>query len=156
MQSELHPCPGEWQWWASYDGGEHMSVGPAETREILIDMLKDDCQGEYQAEDGSWRIAADIGEYRENHQDLAEWFYADRFIADAAERMDDNGCGSDEDGDRHPVEEITKVQEADLEASVRTAIREWQKRHGLKLRSYWFIGSRNEEHVDIAHPGESS
>lgn len=156
MKDEQHPCPGEWHWWASYDGGEHMTIGPAETRDQLVQMVEDDRCGEYQTEDGTWRIKADIGEYRQNHQDLARWFDAERFIEDAAERMDDDACGSDEDGERHPVEEISKEQEADLEASVRAAIREWQSRHGLKLRSYWFYESRNEERLDIAHPGESS
>lgn len=156
MTDELHPFPGEWHWWASNDSGEHLTAGPAETREDLIEMIKDDGSFEYQAKDGSWRIAADIGEYLENHQDLARWFRADWFIENAADSMDDNDCGSDEDGERHPVDEITEEQAADLEVSVRTAIRKWQKRHGLRLRSYWFAESRNEEHVDIAHPGEST
>ena len=156
MKDEMHPCPDDWRWWASYDGGEHMAVGPAETRSELVAMLKVDRGGEYQAEDGTWRIKAYIGEFRENHQDLAGWFEADRFIEDTADRMDECDCGSDENGEQHPLGNISKEQEADLEASVRAAIREWQKRHMLKLRFYWFAERRNEEHLDIVHPGASS
>ncbi len=37
----------------------------------------------------------------------------------------------------------------ELESSVRSAIRHWQKRNGLKLRSYYFGGARNEKWLDF-------
>lgn len=147
--TDEHPIPGRWQWWGSYDGGEHMTVGPAESRDELIQMLLDDRIGEYQAKDGSWRIKAEISECQENHVDLARFFDVDFFLERAAEEMDENECGGDEDGERHPVEQISKEQERDLEARVRAAIRQWQKDHGLKLRSYWFVDTRNSETVDL-------
>lgn len=151
-QEDLHPFPGKWQWWGSYDGGEHMLVGPAASRDAIIKCIKDDRLGEYKAEDGTWRIKALIGEYQENTQDLASWFEAERFVEDAAERMEDNNCGADDTGERHPVDEITPEQMADLESCVRASIRAWQKRNGLKMRSYWFKDSRNEECIDVPHP----
>lgn len=144
-----HPCPGEWNWWASYDGGEHMQIGPCATRDQALDELKQDGGGAYLDNDGVWRLQGVIEECRENHVDLARFFNADRWLEDAGEHMDDNDCGSDEDGDRHPLEEITKEQQADLEASVRAAMRDWQKRHGLKLRSYWFVETRGREDICI-------
>jgi hypothetical protein len=147
--STEHPLPGEWAWYASYDGGENMQIGPCETREIALDELRQDGGGDHIDNDGVWRCRGVVMECRENNVDLARFFDTERWLEDAGERMDDNDCGGDEDGERHPLLEISDEQQADLEASVRAAIRDWQKRHGLKLRSYWFMETRNSEDISI-------
>jgi hypothetical protein len=146
-----HPFPGTWQWWASYDGGENMTVGPAADREEIIQMVLDDGIGEHQREDGAWRIQAEISECLEGNVDLAEWFDVSRFLEDAAECMDDNDCGANEDGD-HPLDDVTPEQQADLQSCVEAVMRDWQKRHGLKLRSYYFAEVRKTEKIDLPHP----
>lgn len=151
-----HPCPGEWNWWASYDGGEHMQIGPCDTRDQAIDELKQDGGGAWLDEDGAWRVHGVVMECRENNVDLARFFDVGRWLEEAGEDMDDTECGSDEYGECHPLEEITKEQQADLEVSVRTAIRAWQKRHGLKLRSYWFVETRNREDIAIEVEGDAA
>lgn len=148
MTPTQHPCPGNWNWWASYDGGERLTIGPAKSRDELIQMLRSDRCGEYQDDQGQWRLKAHICEYRDNNQDLAEWLDVEEILDLAAERMDDNGCGAEEDCP-HPLEEITPDQANDLQATIRAAVREWQQRHRLPLHCWYFRESRNSETLDI-------
>ncbi|MCY1704520.1 hypothetical protein [Pannonibacter sp. SL95] len=143
-----HPCPGDWNWWASYDGGENLAIGPAKSRDDLVRMLRSDRGGEYQDDQGGWRLKAHIGEYRDNNQNLAEWLDIDDMIAFAAERMDDNDCGTVE-GLPHPIDEISPDQESELKAAIRATVHDWQKRHRLALRCWQFTESRNCETLDI-------
>lgn len=149
--ADEHPCPGLWQWWATYDG-EHYGIGPADSREEIVGLVLDDQCGEYQTESGEWRIRAHICEARQNNVDLARYFDVDDFLDRAAESMDEDDCGGNEDGGDNPVEEIGAVEKADLDRSICAAIRDWQRRHSLPLRSYWFGDTRNEEDIDLPHP----
>ena len=151
--NEQHPCPGAWNWWASYDGGENYVVGPKPSRDaIILAVFDDDRCGEYQNEHGEWRIQALICEAQNGNVDLARYFDVEDFLDRAADRMDENDYGDDENGEDHPIEEITPELASDLESSVRAAIRDWQKRNALPLRSYWFQNFRNQEHIDLPHP----
>jgi hypothetical protein len=76
------------------------------------------------------------------HFDAADWI---------EEQFEDTDEHCDIDG-RRPVDDITKEQTADLQAVVRAAIREWQVRHGLPLRSWVFAATRNEEVLAIEPP----
>ena len=92
-----------------------MTVGPANSREDIIAMVLEDACGEYQREDGEWRIAAQIGEHQEGNVDLSQYFDVEDFLHRAGEDMDDNREGSDEDGNHHPLESITGADQADLD-----------------------------------------
>ncbi|MFT5343792.1 MAG: hypothetical protein ACI9BH_003016 [Paracoccaceae bacterium] len=150
-----HPCPGTWSWWASNGDGESFTIGPCATREIAIDQAYVSGGGGYTDADGNWRASFLVAECRENHVDLARWFDVERFLEDAWDQMDDNDCGANEDGDRHPLEEIDSKAQADLQACIRSTIRHWQDRKGLKLRSYWFAEIRHAEQIDQPVPGPS-
>lgn len=152
MNDDHNPFPGDWHWWASYDGGETLTVGPCDSRGELIELLLDDCHDEWEDEDGNWWLLAQIGEYRENNQGLGRWFDIERVLDDIAERMDNDGHGGDEYGDHHPLEDLTPAQKQDLEERIRDTIQRWQRAHGLKLRSYWYHESRNIEDVKLPHP----
>lgn len=154
--SIAHPCPGTWNWWAAFDGGEHFTIGPDSSREEVIVQAIADGVGEYTNDNENWRTSFTIAECCDNHVDLAVWFCVERFLSEAGERMDDNACGSDEDGERHPLEEIDDQDKADLQACIRSAIRHWQERKGLKLKSYWFKYMCNFEEIDLALPPEGS
>lgn len=148
MTDEIHPFPGDWHWYASFDGGEHCTVGPCADRDEAIALAIEDGSGEYE-KDGVLRASFVIVRAKENNQDLARWFDLDRWLEDVAVVMDDNGCGADENGDQHPLDEITSDQQKDLDRRIQQTIRSWQKEHGLKLRSYWFLNTAHEEDIDI-------
>ncbi|WP_298983464.1 hypothetical protein [uncultured Roseibium sp.] len=153
-EQAAHPMPGAWHWWASYDSGDIFSIGPFDSRDEVFQAVIEDRCGEYKTKDGDWRISALIAECKFGNVDLALYFDEDRFLEDAWERMDDNNQGSNEDGDCHPLEGLSTECKRDLEASVRSAIRSWQKRHELPLKSYYFASTRNEENIDVPHPDE--
>lgn len=154
--SIAHPYPGTWNWWAAFDGGEHFTIGPDSSREEVIIQAIADGVGEYSDDDVNWRTSFTIAECRDNHVDLARFFEVDDWLETVWERMDDNNCGGNEDGGQHPLEELSSQDTLDLEACVRSAIRHWQERKGLKLHSYWFAGMRNHEEIDLALPPEGS
>lgn len=141
---EDHPMPGQWHWWASHDG-EHFTIGPCASRDDAIAEATFDLLGE----DNDGNLHFTIQEAQDNNVDLSKYFYADDFLGHAAEAMNEDDCGSDEDGRNGPLDAVTPAQTLDLEARVCAAIREWQKDHKLPLRSYWFGATRNTEDVSI-------
>lgn len=144
-----HPNPGAWAWYAAFDGGERYDIGPCDSRAAAVIEAVIDGTGEYSDDDVNWRTAFVVAECQENHADLAEWFEVQTWLAGVRERMDGNNCGANGDGGNHPLDTLTDEQVASLEASVRLAIRHWQARHGLALRSDYFAGTRNHRAVDI-------
>lgn len=147
--SIAHPNPGKWAWYAAFDGGEHFPVGPCSTRGAAIIEAVIDGSGEYTEDGENWRTRFVVAECQENHVDLASWFVAEKWLGSISERMDEDACGADEDGENHPLDTITEELLASLEASVRLAIRHWQARHSLPLRSSYFAGSGNHRKIDI-------
>lgn len=154
--SIAHPYPGEWKWWASFDGGECFTVGPDATREEVIVQAIADGSGDYTEDNVKWRTTFIIAQCRYNNVDLATFFDVVPWLEWVGEAMDDNMCGSDAYGENHPLEELSDQDRRDLQACVRSAIRHWQERKGLKLRSYWFAGMVDEEVIDLALPPEGS
>ena len=92
-----------------------MTVGPAYFGEDIIAMVLEDACGGYQREDGEWRIAAEIGEHQEGNVDLAQYFDVEYFFYRAGEDMDDNREGSDEDGNRHPLDPSADADQTGLD-----------------------------------------
>lgn len=68
--SIAHPCPGEWNWWASFDGCECFTIGPDATREEVIVQAIADGRGEYADGDVNWRTKFTIAQCRDNNVDL--------------------------------------------------------------------------------------
>lgn len=136
---DTHPMPGAWFWWGSTDGGEHMTIGPCDTPEQVIDEAKDQDHEH-----------VTVAYCKENHVDLANWLDFDWMMEEMREAMDEDGSGSDECGDRHPLDDISREQRADLELTIKRAIRGWQQHHQLKLRSYWFKETMHEREVEIS------
>lgn len=148
--STNHPNPGAWAWYAAFDGGEHYTVGPCDTQAAAVIEAVIDGTGEYTDDDVNWRTSFIVAECQENHADLASWFDAADWLNGIREQMDEDACGADEEGENHPLDTLTDAQVASLEASVRLAIRHWQARHGLPLRSYYFASTGNHRKIDIA------
>lgn len=163
MNDTLHPMPGAWHWWATTDE-ENFQIGPCTTREAVIAQALGDEIGAYDATDGKvdeegnsvapeWRCSFHIAEAKDYNIDLARFFDLEQWFEWASESMDDNNCGSDDDGEWHPLDEISQEQKANLDAAIKATIRNWQKHHALPLRSYWFAQTRNEEPIDLPLEG---
>jgi hypothetical protein len=127
-----HPCPSTPAWFASYNE-ENYQIGPCDTE----DDARSEAQDAADDDDTPYAVAL----CTPNHIDLSKWFDADRWLNDLIDVMDDDN-GANEDGDNHPLEEITAALTADLQASIRSAIWHWQNRKGLKLKAYWFKDCR--------------
>lgn len=140
-----HPFPEKYAWYASANE-EDYAIGPCETREEAIEEAISQCLGEYE-ENGEYHYSFHVAECQETNIDLANFFDVSDWLERAAEDMDENECGSDMYGKNHPINTISDDQEKDLDACIKAAIREWQKRNNLPLRSYWFSHVRNSEHV---------
>lgn len=147
-----HPCPGPWGWYASTDGGEIYRLGPKDSREALLEAIRDECAGEYQRAPGEWRLQAEIAYCQVNHVDLARWLDVDRLLEDLGEVLEDSGEGTTEYSDRHPLEEITAAQAEELGRALRATIRAWQARHRLALQCWNFADVVKRETVDLPHP----
>ncbi len=148
MAYDPHPFQPKWFWCAGEDDERH-TVGPCTSKKEVIKTAIDDQIGAYTDDDVNWHCSFWVAELRDSQQDLAEWFNADMWLEDTRDYMDDNKCGGDEYGDNHPLDTITNRQIRELEASVRLAIRHWQRRNNLKLRSVYSPGKRNAEWIDV-------
>lgn len=128
--NRTHPCPPpEPAWWAGRSE-EPLEVGPCATREeAILEIEPDD-------ESPEWRAGIFVGLYRQRHINLAKYFDATRWIEWIADDFEDED-GPDENGDRHPLEEITLQDAQDLEACIRSAIWHWQNRRQKPLKTYW-------------------
>lgn len=171
MNDRPHPCPApKPQWWASRDE-EILTTGPLDTREDAINEAL--FQGDFneiepEGYDFSmpldapenktrtdWKAEIWVGQYRRRHIDLSKWFDADAWVEDLTDRMDDEN-GADENGDHHPLEELTKADIAALEESVRLAIWHWQHRRQIKLCAYYMDLVSGGECEVLPHPENPS
>lgn len=143
-----HPFPEEWHWWAGADE-EAMTIGPCASRDEAVELAKDEHLGECQDDSGEWALSFHVVEALENNIDLSKRFDAADWIGRECEQDGYEGVNGE-----HPADDITPEQKADLQTAVRAAIREWQVRHGLRMRTWQFAATRNEEHVKIPHPGD--
>ncbi|MDE4303988.1 hypothetical protein PXK30_03575 [Phaeobacter gallaeciensis] len=150
-----HPCPPpEPKWWASMSE-ERLGSGPCDTKEgAIAEALH---AGEFieidpDDENPDWRVSMWVGEYQHKHVNLAQYFDAKRFIDDAYEPIDENGEGADEDGERHPLEELSTDDIEALESAVRQAIWTWQHDRKIPLKSWWVEAVSGHEPVTLPHP----
>ena len=117
----------EWKWYSGPDG-ETFTSGPFNTREQAIAEL----DGE-----GGYVILA-----RKVPLRLSGYFDVDTFLEQAEESAYDM---ANEDGD--PLFDVTKDQQEDLQARVRTAIEAWQYAHGLTFMPWSFSETKNLEKI---------
>jgi|GEM_PF-1959468 len=154
-----HPCPPpEPKWWASMSE-ERLGSGPCDTKEAAIGEALG--EGEFSEidpddENPEWRASMWVGEYQSKHVDLSKYFNAQNFIDEAYEPIDENGEGADEDGERHPLEELSSEDIAALETAVRQAIWKWQNTRNLKLKSWWVDVVSGPEIVTAPHPNNET
>jgi len=150
-------APEPFSWWISRDGEAWEPTG-CDTREAAIDEamgrdfgieIEPDKPGE------PWRAGFYLGRYRKRVLDLSLYFDAEEWLSSLYDQMCDED-GPDEDGDHHPLDEITPDDQRGLEACVRSAIWHWQARRGLKLSPWWLEqepGDR-DEWVTVPLPDE--
>lgn len=147
---EAAEVQGGWQWW----GGLHQEVciyGPCTTREQVIEEAVADGTGEFQAQDGSWKIGVHVCEARKDSLKLSDWIGAiDDILEQADERVSDSDRSSEHDD--LPYFDCTQDQQVDLEARIKAACDEWQAAHGLVFKTWTFSASRKHEHVVVDHP----
>ena len=140
----------DWQWW----GGVHEEVctyGPCSTKEEVIAEAVDDGIGEFQSEDGSWKIGVHVCEARKDPLRLANWIMeVDELLEHAEESVADSDRASEYDDP--PFFDCTKDQKADLEQRIKAACDDWQTAHGLVFKTWTFSSSRNHEHIVVDHP----
>lgn len=145
---------GEWQWWGGTDE-EVCIYGPCATREQVIAEAVSDGIGEFQDEDGAWKVGIHLCEARKDGLRLADWIME---IDELLERADESVSDSDRssENDDPPYFDCTKDQQEDLERRIKAACDEWQSAHGLVFKTWTFSASRKHEHVvvDAARPGE--
>lgn len=138
---------GEWQWWGGIDE-EVCIYGPHETRQAVIDEAVSDGSGEFQAEDGSWRVGVHICEARKDPLMLADYLMD---IDDLVERADEAVSDSDRASENQDGAyfDCTTEQPSDLEKRIKAACDEWQTAHNLVFQTWTFSASRNHEHVVV-------
>lgn len=144
----------DWQWW----GGAHEEVctyGPCDTKEEIIAEAVADGIGEFQAEDGSWKLGVHVCEARKDPLRLCDWIGdADELLERAEESLGDSDRASEHDDP--PYFDCTKDQQADLENRIKAACNDWQTAHGLVFTTWTFSASRNHEYVVVDHPSPVS
>lgn len=140
-----------WRWWGGYQE-EWCVYGPYLTRNEVIVEAQEDALGEFQAEDGTWKIGVFICEARQDPLRLADWIN----IEDMLERAEAILCDSHRvgsEGDEGPFFDATPEQEIDLTERIKRACDEWQAAHGLVFTCKTFSASRNREHVVVPRAG---
>lgn len=150
-----HPCPPPAsKWWASR-GEERLGSGPCDTKEEAIsealsagDFMEIDPDDKHP----EWRASMWVGEYQSKHVDLSIYFDAQSFIDNSYEAIDENGEGSNEDSENHPLEELTKEDIEALQIAVRSAIWEWQHTRKIPLKSFWVEAVSGHEPITVPHP----
>lgn len=154
-----HPCPPpEPKWWAS-QSEERLGSGPCDTKHAAIaEALAEGEFSEIEPDDENpeWRAAMWVGLYQHKHVDLSKYFNAQTFIDEAYEPIDENGEGADEDGERHPLEELSSEDIEALETAVRSAIWNWQHTRKLPLKAWWVEAVSGHEPVTVPHPNSDN
>lgn len=139
-----------WQWWAGTDE-EWCTVGPKDSREAIIQAATTDCLGEFQDEEGRWKLGFHIVEARQDPLRMADWIEAD----DLLDRAEDSVADSDRvtsEYDDGPYFECTPAQKKDYRERIERACDEWQAAHGLVFTCLTFSHTRKNEHVVVDHP----
>lgn len=122
----------EWKWWVGSD--DERFGQQCDTREEAVFIAQD----EY--DDGAYIVEA----VKPKNILLSRYFSGEQFAEDADEKAYDDHADPDGDGITF---DATAAQLADLEAVVRSAIDEWQARHGLTFTGFKFLKQRNHEFI---------
>ncbi|MFG1284435.1 hypothetical protein [Xanthobacter autotrophicus] len=139
-----------WGWWAGQDE-EVCTIGPCGSRDEVIAAARGERLGEWQDDDGRWKLSFHICEAEQRPLRLSDWIDAERMLERAEEDLSESdrvGC----DGDDGPWFETTKEQVGDLEKRIAAACDEWQATHRLLFRCITFSASQNHEHVVCSYP----
>lgn len=137
----------EWKWWAG-DDEQLMTIGPCDTRDDAIAEAQSQQIGEFEDENGEWKLSFYVVEARQDPLRLADWIGADDLLGRAEDGVYDSARISSECDDG-PFFEVTPEQEADLAKRIREACDQWQAAHGLVFRCNTFSHQRNGEDVVI-------
>lgn len=142
----------EYKFYASRDE-ELCTIGPCDTREQVIEAAKDDAMGEYQDEEGNWRLIFYIMEAQNDPVKLSDWIDVDHMIGHAEERIGDSDRVAYE-YDEPPYFEFKNELYKDLEAKVKKACDDWQQEHGIVFTVRTFSHVRGSELIDVEAPKE--
>lgn len=160
MFRDRRPLPVDpefWQWWISrHEEGPWEPAG--KTREIAIDEALDQdvfMEIEPRQEGQPWRAGFYVCLCRRRTLDLSRWFDVHEWLDEMYEQIDEEN-GGDENGENHPLDELTPADKAALGESVRSAIWHWQNRRGLRLSPYWLDMYGAPEWVTVPLPPEDS
>lgn len=140
----------DWQWYSGRDG-ETYQFGPYANKADAVREAQDDACGEFQDDDGVWKVGVHVCEATNPPIRLADWVGADRLI----ERAEDDLVDSDRVGhdfDEGPFFSCTAAQENDLLSAIKVACDEWQARNGLVFTCNTFLNMRNQEYLVVDHP----
>lgn len=168
MKGKPHPCPPPPPGWYAGRDEETLSEGPFDTREDAIaEALAQESFAEVEP-DGwdyllpfhhphnqaltGWKAYIFAGQFGRRHLDLSDFFDAAVWLEDLQDRVLEDE--SDENGERHPLDDLTVEDIRSLEESVRLAIWHWQHRRQIQLRCYWMHSFGPYESVTVPHPFE--
>ncbi len=144
----------EYKWYGGHN--EEVCVyGPCDTKEEVIAEAIDDRMGEFEDEDGNWKIGVHLVEARNDPIRLSEWIAADRLIEQAEEDLYESDRVDSEYDSYGPILKCTPEQEKDLEARVKESVDRWQEHHGLVFTVRTFSHTRNHDYVAVPHPGDA-
>lgn len=136
----------EWSWYASQDE-ENYTIGPCATKEEAIEEAVESEIG-YDFDDKTQhKMVFHVVEARKAEGDLAAYFDASRW----AEDLECNVLEEEftDYNDRSPLEGLDTIS---LESAVRSAIRDWQKQSGFKMKLWRFAECRNGEWIERTFP----
>lgn len=144
-----------WKWFSGTNE-EYFAHGPFDTREEAIQAAQEDACGEFQDDDGTWKVGVHLVEARQDPLRLADWIDVQRMMECAEEDLGESDRVCYEFDDDPPYFESTREQQADLERRIKLACDEWQAAHGLTFTVRTFSASRNHDHVVVPHPNNEA
>lgn len=143
---------GEWLWWGGNDE-EFYTYGGYAFKEAVIEEALHDKSGEFQDENGVWKIELHICEARQDPLRFADWLDIDQIIDWAEGSLADSDRVSTEHDDGTQFD-LNEAQKEDLEARIHEACDAWQVAHGLIFNTNTFSKIRNHEYLVLDHPDD--
>lgn len=138
-----------WKWYAG-DSEEHFDWGPYDSREAAIECAVDDGCGEFQDDDGVWKLFIHLIEAVNDPLKLSDHFHLESWYDDL-----DNGVlyelGDHDNNESVPIGS-TPEQDAELEREIKATIDAWQERHKIVVQPWGFQNSRNSEYIVVDRP----
>lgn len=143
-----------WRWYSGRDG-EIYQFGPYDNKAAAVADAQNDACGEFQDDNGVWKVGVHLCEATNPPIRLADWIGANSII----ERAEDDLVDSDRVGhdfDDGPFFSCTPEQEVDLEVALKAACDEWQTRNNLIFKCNTFQNIRNAEYLVVDHPSKET